>query len=497
LENIFNSVTALIGTYVPNILGALLILIIGWIVASLVSLGLRELLKKTSLDNKLANKIAGEDELKPIEAEKWISKGVYWLIMIFVFVAFFEALKLTIITKPLNRLLEQIFGYAPQLLGAGLLFILAWLIATIIRKIIVSALKATNLDEKISQKSQIDSAKQIPLSKSLGDIVYWLVFLLFLPAILGALNLGGILEPVQSMINKILDFLPNIFTAGLILLVGWFVAKIVRQIVTSLLVALGTDKLSEKIGMNSVLGNQTLSGLIGLVLYVLILIPIIIAALNALALESLTQPASNMLNQILEAIPDIFAAALILVISYVVAKVLAGFIENLLSGFGFDNLFVKLGLIKELKNDTVTPSKLVGYIIIISVMLFAFTEAFAKLEFNQLVELTAQLTVLGGHILLGLVIMILGLFFGNLASDTVKGTGVKQANFYALVVKVAILVFAAAMGLRYMGLANEIINLAFGLLLGAIAVAVAIAFGIGGRDLAAKKLNDWNNSVSK
>ena len=51
------------------------------------------------------------------------------------------------------------------------------------------------------------------------------------------------------------------------------------------------------------------------------------------------------------------------------------------------------------------------------------------------------------------------------------------------------------MSLREMGLANEIITIAFGLLLGAIAVAAAIAFGIGGRDLAADTLKGWKHKL--
>jgi hypothetical protein len=58
-----------------------------------------------------------------------------------------------------------------------------------------------------------------------------------------------------------------------------------------------------------------------------------------------------------------------------------------------------------------------------------------------------------------------------------------------------ILVLPGAMALRRMGLANEIINLAFGLLLGAIAVAVALAFGLGGRELAGHQLEEWRQSV--
>ncbi|MGA6993155.1 MAG: hypothetical protein WBX50_04575 [Candidatus Deferrimicrobiaceae bacterium] len=59
----------------------------------------------------------------------------------------------------------------------------------------------------------------------------------------------------------------------------------------------------------------------------------------------------------------------------------------------------------------------------------------------------------------------------------------------------AIPVLAGAMALRQMGLANEIIYIAFGMLLGAVAIAVAIAFGIGGRDIAAAELEKWVRSL--
>ncbi len=495
MNNLFNEISSMVGMYVPNILGALAILIIGWIVASLVAMGIRELLKRTSIDNTLAAKLTGDGNGKPFEIEKWISKSVFWLIMAFVLVAFFEALNLTIITEPLNKLLSRIFSYAPQILGAGILFIVAWLIATVVRKLIVVSLQATKIDEKLSATAGTEESKQIPLSKSLGDIAYWLVFLLFLPAILGALELGGILEPVQSMLNKILDFLPNVLTAAIIILIGWFVAKIIRQIVTGLLSAVGMDRLSEKVGLSSVLGDKNLSGLTGLIIYILVLIPIAIAALNTLKLDAITHPASNMLNQTLDAIPKIFAAAVILILSYVIAKIIAGFIENLLSGLGFDKIFVQLGLTKEVQEGTKSPSKLVGYIVLVAMMLFAFAEAFDTLGFETLNKLVAEFTVLGGHILLGLIIFMLGLFFANIAADAVKASGVANASFLATVTRIAILVFAGAMGLRYMGLANEIIVIAFSFLLGSVAVAAAIAFGIGGKDIAAQKLKEWNNKT--
>jgi hypothetical protein len=83
------------------------------------------------------------------------------------------------------------------------------------------------------------------------------------------------------------------------------------------------------------------------------------------------------------------------------------------------------------------------------------------------------------------------------AAKTVQASGVAQAGLLALATRVSILVLAGAMALRQMGLASEIINMAFGLLLGAIAVAVALAFGLGGREAAARELEEWLRSVKK
>jgi len=316
VENIFTDITQMIGNYVPNLLGAIAILVIGWIVASIIAGVVRSILKKTEIDNKIAAKFNAEGSTKPFQLEHTISRGVFWFLMLFVLVAFFQALQLTIITEPLNNLLDQVLSYLPQVLGAGALILIAWLLATVLRKLIVTGLNSLKVDERIGEKTGEDESKHIPISKSLGDIAYWLVFLIFLPGILGALNLGGLLEPVQGMLNKILDFLPNILTAAIIIFVGWFVAKIVRQIIVSLLSAIGLDRLSDRIGITSALGSQKLSSLIGLVIYIIILIPIIVAGLNALQLDAITTPASNMLNKFLDAIPSIFAAAVILGISY-------------------------------------------------------------------------------------------------------------------------------------------------------------------------------------
>jgi hypothetical protein len=455
----------------------------------------RSALKRTDVDNRIARLVTGRDDAKGLPVEDWVSKGVYYLLLLFVVVGFFQALRLTLITEPLNRLLNQMFDYAPRLLGAGLLLLVAWIVATVLKKLVTEGLSAAKLDERLGGEAGVEEEGAMPLSKTLGEVVYWLVFLLFLPAILGALELQGLLEPVQGMVDEILSFLPNLFAAGIILVIGWFVARIVQRIVTNLLAALGVDRLSEQVGVAGALGKQKLSGLIGMVIYILILIPVLIAALDALEMDAITRPASDMLNTIFGALPALFGAFLVLAIAYVVGRVVAGLITNLLTGLGFNAILARLGLGDEPREGQRTPSDIVGYLVLVAIMFFASIEALRLLNFDLLAEGLAQFTAFAGQIILGLIIFALGLYLANLAANAIQTSAVDQAGLLALAARIAILVLAGAMALRQMGIANEIVNLAFGLLLGAIAVAVALAFGLGGREIAARELDGWLESI--
>jgi uncharacterized membrane protein YdjX (TVP38/TMEM64 family) len=196
-------------TYIPNLLGALAILILGWLIALVVSKIIQTLLHKTTLDDRVAKMIAGEEKAKKIEIEKGIAKGVFYLIMLFVIVAFFQTLGITLITEPLNRLLNQLFEFAPKLLGAGVLLLVAWVLATVLRQVVSRALGATKLDERLGKEAGVEEEKKMPLTKSLGDAIFWLVLLLFLPGVLGALGMTDLLKPIQNMLNKVLEFLPK------------------------------------------------------------------------------------------------------------------------------------------------------------------------------------------------------------------------------------------------------------------------------------------------
>ncbi|MBT8399200.1 MAG: mechanosensitive ion channel [Rhodothermia bacterium] len=488
MTDLMERMTAEIGPVLLNVLGALAILVVGYIVARLLSALVRKALQKTTLDDKLANTLQkGEPRM---ELERPIARGVFYVVMTLVFVAVLQVLQLTFVTAPLNEFLETIFGYLPQLIAAGVLVVVAYIVASVLRLVVRKGLHAVNVDERLVGATEEGGAPTVALSDSVATAVYYLVFLLFLPAILSTLELQGLLRPVEGLLDELLTFLPNIFAAAVIMVVGYFIAKLIRKIVTNLLAAIGTDRLSERVGLTGVLGKQKLSDVLGTIVYVLVLLPVIIAALNALSIDAVTAPASEMLDMILAAIPQILAAAVVLIIAYVIGKLVGGLVSNVLSGIGFNGFLSRIGLWNDNgESGRKTPSDLVGALVMVAILLFAAIESANLLGFGTLTALISDFMVFAGQVLVGLVIFALGLYVAKLARSAIDGSGMAHAAIVATAAQVAIVVFVGAMALRQMGLANSIINLAFGIVLGAIALAAAIAFGIGGRDFAKRQLD--------
>lgn len=495
MESLWNQFTQVMGGRLPDLLSALAILIIGWLIALILAAVIRTALKRTGVARKLAGWVADERAVTQAEPERWIAKGVYYLVMLFVLVAFFQVLGLTLITEPLNRILVRVFEFAPRILSASLLLLLAWILASVLKFIVSRLLTMTKVDERLGEPSGLKAPDRPLISKTIADAVYWLVFLVFLPAVLDALAVESLLLPMQAMLTKVLSFLPNPFAGSLILLVGWFAARIVQGILTNLLAATGIDRIGERAGLGSVLGDQRLSGLIGLVAYILILIPTAIAALDALQFAAISGPASQMLTAFLNAIPGIFAAALVLLVAYLVGRVVAGLASELLSRVGFDTILSRLGIGGAPAQGQRTPSEVAGFLVLVAILLFAVIEAAQVMGFALLAQLLAEFITFAGRVILGLVVFGVGLYLANLAASVIQERSPEHGWLLAVAARGALLVLAGAMALRQMGLANEIITTAFGLVLGAIAIAVALAFGLGSREVAGREVERWVRSV--
>ena len=476
LSAFVTSLQSTLGTTLPGIFGALGILIVGWLIAVLARAGTRRLLHAVKLNQHIKDSTE-----QAFDLERAISIGLFWLIILITLIGVFNALHLELISNPFQTVVAQILGYAPRFLAGVVLLLLAWAIAMILRAVVARALAATKWDEKLSEQAGMP-----PMTRSVANVLFWLVFVLFLPAILAAFDLTGLLEPVQGMINKTLDILPNVFAALVIGLVGWLLGKVLGGLVTNLLVAAGTDKLSDQLGVDK---SVRLARLLGTLVFLLIFVPALVAALDALKVEAISRPATAMLNQILAAVPNIIAAALILVITFYVARFAANIMARLLNNMGFDSLPAKLG-IKYAFQGMVSPSALVAKIILFFAMLFATVEAANKLEFTQLRDVLTSFITFGADVLLGALILVVGFWLSNIAYEAInRASGERSA--VGQIARIAILGLVLAMGLRAMGIAPDIVNLAFGLTLGAVAVSVALAFGLGGREAAGKQMEYW------
>ena len=485
-----------LATFGPNLLAGLAVLVLGWLVALLAALLVRKVLARTTVDNKLAQWMGGADAKAAMPIEQWVSKAVFYLIMLIVLMAFFSTIGLTMVTEPLNALVAPILAYLPRLIGAAALTLVAWVVATVLKKLISVVLRATKLDEKLGGATGAEG-KPMALSETFADVVYWLVFLIFLPLILQALDLQALLEPVTTLFNKVFAFLPNLISAAAILVIGWFIARIVQRIVQSLLASAGVDRLSEKWGLAASLGKQRLSGVLGLVVYFVILVPVLISALSALQLEAVTKPASDMLGKIMAALPNIIGALIVVLIAVVIGKVVSGIVTNLLAGVGFNNVLVGLGLAKQPPQGRQAPAAIVGMLVLALIVLLASVTAADMLEFQAVGVLIKDFIGFAGHILMGVLIFALGLLLAQIVAKGVRSSDSPHAPRLAVVLRVVILTLAGAMALRQTGLADDIVNLAFGLTLGAAAVAFALAFGLGGRDIAARTLENWRAAETK
>ncbi|MEO1184116.1 MAG: mechanosensitive ion channel, partial [Cyanobacteria bacterium J06636_27] len=141
-----------------------------------------------------------------------------------------------------------------------------------------------------------------------------------------------------------------------------------------------------------------------------------------------------------------------------------------------------------------TPSEIAGFIAFVGIMLFAAVSAIDILGIPALTALVTGITLILGRILSGVIVLAVGLFLANLAFNIITSSGNAQARILGQVARTAIIVLVSAMALQQIGLAPDIVNLAFGLLLGALAVALALSFGLGSRDIAKTQVQQWLNS---
>ncbi len=186
-QDVITRLSNLAGEGFLNLLVGIGILLVGWLVALIASAAVRGVLRRTTLDDRLAQAIAGGKEEAGKEIEKWAGRVVFYLIMLFALVAFFQTLNLSTVAGPLTALLDQVFAFIPQLVGAVLILVIAWIIASVVKFAVLRAVRLFKLEERLSDKAALD--EQVSIGEPMATAAFWFIFLLFLPAVLSTLGL--------------------------------------------------------------------------------------------------------------------------------------------------------------------------------------------------------------------------------------------------------------------------------------------------------------------
>jgi len=481
MNPMFTSFNGYLGGPIGSIIGAILIFIIGWLVALGIAALVRNVLAKVNLNQRMDTSTGKSYDLEGI-----ISKIVFWFIFIIAISAALNTLNLNSISVPFANMVGQVLSFIPNLIAAIAIGIIGWVVATVARTALNTALSKTTMDERLSAQAGVK-----PMSSTIADMVYWFILLIVLTIVLGQLELDGLFAPLTNMVDKIFSFLPNIIIAGVVFVVGYIIAKVVRGIVTNLVSTFNVQELASKAGLSE---ENSLPNIAGSLAFLVVIIPTIIAALNALKIEVIARPATNMLNKIMEALPNIFMAAAILIVTYYVVRMVANIIKGLLENTEVNRLPAKVGLQEMMGEKRV--SDVVGYAIVFFAMLFAAVAAADLLGFEPISAIITMFIAFGANIILGAIILFIGFWLANIIAGVVERSE-QGSQFLANIVRVLIMGLVLAMGLKAMGIADSIVNLAFGLTLGAVAVAFALSFGLGGQEAAARLLRKMQDKMDK
>jgi small-conductance mechanosensitive channel len=183
-------------------------------------------------------------------------------------------------------------------------------------------------------------------------------------------------------------------------------------------------------------------------------------------------------------IPQLIGAIVILIVGYFVAKILQAVVSRVLKAVGFDG-WMERGGIKQFfdrAQTRETPATVLGKLVFWFVFIIAITMAADALGIQQVSQVLAQLIAYIPSIIAAILILILAALLANFLSGIVRGA--TDSDLLASIARYAIIVYAVFAALTELGIAVQLTAPTFLIVLGAVALAAAIAFGWGGRDVA-------------
>lgn len=395
----------------------------------------------------------------------------------------------------IQQVFKDIMSALPGLLGAALLLVIALFLAFLLKKFTIKGLNKIDFDGRLQRWGMSKNSEESnTFIDTIASLVYFVTILIFTPFILTGLNLSGVVDPVINMLDKFFAFMPNLLVSAMILITGSYLCKFIKTLMQNLFEGINVDRWYQKFmgrGDEEAVSETRLAEVLATLVYVLIFIPILTAALEILGVESISEPIISVLKQLTSSIPNILAAVALIAIGNFIAKLVSELVESMLKTTGMDNYSQYLNF----KGQTsILISTVFAQILKSVLMLFFVVEAMSVLQIDELNSIGNSVIAYLPSAISSVIILAAGIIGGNILAIFLAQ--ISGSKLFGEFVRYGIIVFAVFMTLDQLKFAQTIVNTSFTIILGAIAFAFALAFGLGGRDFAAKQLEKANDAFN-
>lgn len=367
-----------------------------------------------------------------------------------------------------------------------------------------------------------------PVTNTVADVAYWFILIVTAIPVLEALRIGALAAPLSTAFATVTTYLPKVAAAIVLLAVGYVLSRIVRTVVSGVLERVGLDKAMARLGFGKITREQSLSGIIGSIAMAFVLLHFAISAVGRLDIKEISVPLGGMLDRIYVFMPKLLVGAVLMAIGVVVARVAGNVAARLLAAMGFNTLMVHIGVYKTMSAEAKaqeqqskelvehrvrgestdaggeeddllgshgttgihTPADVAGVVVGAIVVLLFVRQVLGTLDLEGLAAMLDRLIAFLPNVLVAAVLLGAGLWAGGWArrriDELTRASQDRVLRSLGTIAHVGIVAFAAMMALQQIGVGRQLIAIAFALVLGAVCLALALAFGLGGRDVAAK-----------
>jgi len=482
---------------------AILILVVGYVAAKLLSKIAKGLVVTSDLDRRAAQWM-GMDTLFEKDGEPKrqlaivIEKTVLVLLMLLVILFSLEMLGDEMVSGVLQNVLTQMASALPRILKAALILAFAWIAAVIVRVLVISLFRRVPYGEKLDQLVSEDKVKKggRSLPESIGNFFFYLILVFALLPFFEALGLNALVDPLKAMFTKALNYVPNLLSAALVLVLGYFLARLCEKLVANFAQAAGVNRYVEDLPYDTVLKSLDIARIVGALVFVLLMVPVLGTTFQILDIAVITGVFGTMMNKVAGALPGVVTAFVLAVVGLIAGRFVGDMTAKVLRDVGFDVILSRVGLERlERAGDEESAfslSKVAGNIVAAVVILIFLMEGFELMHLDLLAGAVNKLVLYVPNVVVAFVLLGLGFYLARVVEQLVRQGFPADRSFEAdavsLMLRYAIIVFAFFMAFDQLHIAPNIVTNAFTILLGTVGLGLALAFGLGGRDHAQEYL---------